>query len=100
MGYSRRLQLLVLFVLLLVGLIVLLRSLPPGSRLRFLSNITASLCMLVLGLPILMSASIQQKNHGGPPIFGPLATVIGAALVVVGTYCTIRDYRAYRKSLR
>jgi hypothetical protein len=100
MGYSRRLQLLFLFVLLFAGLIVLLKSLPPGSRLKFLSNITASLCLLVLGLPILLSASIQQKNHGGPPIVGPIAEIIGIALVLIGTYCTIRDYRAYKKSLQ
>ncbi len=100
MGYSRRLQLLVIFFVLLVGLILLLRSLPPGSRLKFLTNITASLCLLLLGLPILLSASIQQKNQGGPPITGPIAEIIGIALVLAGTYFTIRDFRAYRKSLR
>jgi len=100
MGYSRRLQLLLIFVLLFVGLIVLLRSLPPGSRLKFLFNVSASLCLLLLGLPILLGATIQQKNHGGPPIVGTIAEIIGIALVLAGTYCTIRDYRAYKNSLR
>ncbi len=67
-----------------------------------LSNKTASIVVLVLGIGLLIvSLSADVTGIGDDPGFGPrqtAGTVVGALVTVVGLYLTIKGSQARRPS--
>ena len=67
-----------------------------------LSNKTARIVLLVLGIALLIvSLSADVTGIGDDPAFGPrqiMGTVVGALVTVVGLYLTIKGSQARRPS--